>query len=1213
MMMLRMIKQAVHARKLARWAVLVLVPLGPAPGAVGAEPGLGIQAVAVAPGVFRIALGEEPPTTGAAAAPQSFEIELGGLTLQVDGPAGQLAVVDKMATPGAAPRWHGAVRRLTRYGRAQVGGLELTWRAEADEALYGLGQRFNGLNQAGRRCAMWIVDAPGAGSEGDDSYYCTPHLFSSRGYAFLADDNPEGDFDLNSDGQGRHRYRRAGDHGQFYLVFADDLRALLLARVQLFGPPRDIPAWAWGPWISRNSFESQAEATAVIEEMIRRGWPVAAIVLEAWKGTSETGNFNAFSAARWPDLDAYFALCNRHGIRNVLWQVPILHPSAPGFADAAARGFFVKDPAGAPRLRTCWLPGFANVDFTEAQAVRFWQDQMRAAVRRGVAGFKADDGEDIHADDVFSDGRRGWQLHNAYPTLYGRALTELLDQEGIAGMLWARSGGLGSERTPALWAGDQYAEWAQLRRLVPAGLSASLSGMPFWGHDIGGYLGTPTPELYIRWLQFGAFSPLMQYHGMTPREPWCFGAQAEQAYDLLVRVRMALQPLLAALGEEAATTGLPIMRPMTLEFPDDPRFTAEDSQYMLGAEVLVAPVLHEGAVGRRVLFPAGTWRHLRQPLVFEGPGAYDVPLGGVEVPAFVRCGARLPLASTNGVDPWHWVPGAPTRRVAFDDEPALLRNLRVPVTANVIRGVAEITFEAADPLGSQLTVTGCPAGSEGAEEELPLERDGKRYRFTLRAGAGSKVMEQTQDFVIRRRNDRGEAEPFYRGRMRWQVPVEIAALTGDTLLRPGSTTTVKTRLRNHAADAVDAEVHACASTATVGPAGARPITIPGGGEQTVDWQVAFASEPTAASTKLRFDVRAGGWELTHTELVFAPQWRWIVVGPFAAPPRSAHRMAFGPEWAQTPDVTFPHPNEPETRRRWVQWRPASALSHAGVDLEACFGSCTHAAAYALTRLASTREQDAVLVLGSDDTITAWLNGVRILDKETYRLAVPDQERVTVRLQAGVNTLAIKVSQDVGPWRFYARIEGADGSMLSGVCDGFADYAAFGADRPAGTHAIETPTALPWQLAGPFPAGAEPVEAAALARAADPAANAALRWVAWRPAAGADGLIDLNAVLGRGAHAVAYAMTTLHAAAATPIELVCGSDDGLCLWLNGQALIDAPAPRAFRYDAHRVRATLEPGDNRLLARIGQDGGEWLLRVEVWDASQTPARPWGAAAE
>ena len=613
--------------------------------------GLHVDVMQVGPEIFRFDVkpGAETASGSMQEGPISFSGSDGGFAIR--GPGGNV--------------WECRLSKLDAFGRAAAPGLHLSWRSWDGEAIYGLGERFDSLDQAGKVVDMWIEDAPGQGDASRQSYYVTPVLYSTRGYAFFAADNPEGAFDLNARGGGVNRYRRAGQSMTFHVAFGDSLKDLVRKRESVQGPHRGIPDWAWGPWISRNSFENQAEAEEAINGMVQRNLPVAAIVQEAWKGRSETGDFNNFSSERWPDLPRFFELCRQHDIRNVLWQVPVIHPSSPEFAIGRDRGFFVKKPDGSISFRQNWLKDFANVDFTNPDAVKYWQDLIRPTVKLGIWGFKADDGEDIKPDDVFFDGRRGWEMHNEYSTLYNRALTELLEQEGVDGLLWARSGSLGNERYPALWAGDQYARWEQMASLLPAGLSSGMSGMPFWGHDIGGYLEQPSPELYIRWVQLGALSPLMQYHGVLRREPWEFGPEAEAAYALMVRIRMNLAPTLIALGHETERTGLPIMRPMVLEFPDDPRFVSEDTQYMLGPDLLVAPVLEEGAAGRRVEFPAGVWIHALRGTAYRGPAGIEVPIGLVDAPLFVRGGAILRLQLKDSATLGEWRANDPVRDMQF--------------------------------------------------------------------------------------------------------------------------------------------------------------------------------------------------------------------------------------------------------------------------------------------------------------------------------------------------------------------------------------------------------------------------------------------------------------------------------------------------------------------------------------------------------------------
>ena len=578
-----------------------------------------------------------------------------------------------------------------------VPGLELSWQGGMARRSTGLGERFDGLNQAGKVVDMWIEDAPGQGDANRQSYYVTPVLYSTRGYAFFAAQNPEGTFDLElQPATALHRYRRAGQAMTFYVAFGDSLKELVGKRESVQGPHKGIPDWAWGPWISRNSFENQAEAEEAIKGMVQRKLPVAAIVQEAWKGSSEAGDFNNFDTGRWPDLRAYFELCAEHDIKNVLWQVPVIHPSSPEFATGKEKGYFVKKPDGSISFRQNWLQGLREHRFHESG---------RGEV---LAGPHAPDGAARHLG-IQGRRRRG---HQAGRRLLRRP-PRLGDAQRVLDALQPRAdrtheaGGrgrpaVGAEREPreraypALWAGDQYARWGQLASLVPAGLSASMSGMPFWGHDIGGYMEQPTPELYIRWAQFGALSPLMQYHGVRRREPWEFGPQADGG----VHAAGVSPDESQADADRARARGgrRPACRSCARwrwSFPDDARFATMDNQYMLGPDLLVAPVLEEGRTGRRVEFPAGIWQHAVYPVAFEGPATLEVPIGLLDAPLFVREGATLKLQLKEGAKLGEWSPDDPVRDVRFGPDRVVLRNLKAPLTGNLLTRTATIKFDLA--------------------------------------------------------------------------------------------------------------------------------------------------------------------------------------------------------------------------------------------------------------------------------------------------------------------------------------------------------------------------------------------------------------------------------------------------------------------------------------------------------------------------------------
>jgi alpha-D-xyloside xylohydrolase len=1106
--------------------------------------------------------------------------------------------------------WAGSISRRAVFGRAGVPGLALRWRAAPGESIYGLGQRFNGFDQAGKVCEMWIRDAAAGGQHQTDSYFCTPVLYSSAGYGLFATDNPEGVFDLNSGRDGWHHYTRAGESLRFYLVVGDDLKDLVEQRAQLQGLPRGIPNWAWGPWISRNSYEVQQEAEDAIRGHVQRGWPVAAIVQEAWKGRSDTGAFNRFSAARWPALDDYFALCEEYGIRTLLWQVPVLHPTSPHFVKAEEDAYLVRDPDGATRLRSVWMRGFANIDFTNAGASAYWHDLLRAALRPGVAGFKADDGEDIEATDVLADGRRGWQVHNEYSVLYNRSLVALLNDAGVDGMLWARSGSLGIEQTPALWAGDQCTTWFHLRSLLSAGLSTSISGMPFWGHDIGGFYGTPSAELYVRWLQYGAFSPLMQYHGTTPREPWLIDGPdgwPVRAYDKLVKLRMALVPTLIELGREATQTGVPIMRPMIMEFPDDARFRREQSQYMLGPNILVAPIVHEGATGRVVRYPAGGWQHIEWPIAYDGPADYYVPApvgttGDQDcLPlVFVREGATLRVRSERATPPLAWTPDAPQREVAYAAERALVRNLSLPMAADPLDARLPVCFETSP------TLEGWVRNADGG---TPITEPGRRIVPTS----------DVWGIVTLQMGDRGQTTPNWDLRFLHRAELPVRLEVGSPVRRLPRTGSIDltTILRNLHPAPLTTYVRSIRIAGVQVTPTQQEVTLRTGGVARQNWSLAGTSARQASSISAVFvacpehdSLPPDAAFCLPSRIELAPDWHWAAVGPFDLPVELGHHAALGPEWETGADVAFEHDGR---KLRWEAVPLQPEMPYPGVDFAALYGPRENAVAYAMARLTCGQNVDGELRFGSDDTLEVWLNGARVYGVEVYRAARVDQEIVPVTLNKGINTLVVKVAQGAGGWRFFARLRLLDDSRDSTVADGFEDFASYTRSRAPATRVIAPPKLPAWQVLGPLEPGG------VADRALEQAADAGAAWPVDRPEANwhtavpqnAAGLVDLHRVLGPAEETVAYATLPVTLSRRTKLEIVAGSDDGLTLWLAGHKWIDRRMPQPHAYDAHRVQVEVPRGTHDLVARITEYGGAWAYSIVIWDVTQTPHRLLGIA--
>tara|TARA_B100000408_G_scaffold29239_1_gene21467 strand:- start:1864 stop:2895 length:1032 start_codon:yes stop_codon:yes gene_type:complete len=291
-----------------------------------------------------------------------------------------------------------------------------------------------------------------------------------------------------------------------------------------------------------------------------------------------------------------------------------------------------------------WQAGMALVDFTNPAATAWYQSHLRRLVEQGVDCFKTDFGERIPTDVVYFDGSDPSRMHNLYTHLFNAAVHEVLVEargEGDA-VLFARSATAGGQTMPVHWGGDSTSTYASMAETLRGGLSLAASGFAFWSHDIGGFEGTPDAGVFKRWTAFGLLGSHSRFHGsQSYRVPWQFDEEAVDVTRIFTKLKMRLMPYLFQQGVDAAATGVPVMRPMMMEFPDDPAVAYLDRQYMLGSELLVAPVFSaEGEV--EFYLPAGTWTNLLTGEEVEGARWRRETHGFDSLPLYARPGAVIP-------------------------------------------------------------------------------------------------------------------------------------------------------------------------------------------------------------------------------------------------------------------------------------------------------------------------------------------------------------------------------------------------------------------------------------------------------------------------------------------------------------------------------------------------------------------------------------------
>ncbi len=331
-------------------------------------------------------------------------------------------------------------------------------------------------------------------------------------------------------------------------------------------------------------------------------------------------------------------------LRVCVWINPYIAQRSPLFAEAAASGFLVKRPDGSVWQWDLWQAGMGLVDFTNPDATAWYQGKLRALVDQGVDCFKTDFGERIPLEVDYFDGSDPSRMHNLYTQLYNKAVHDVLVEAKGAGeaVLFARSATAGGQSMPVHWGGDSTSTFESMAETLRGGLSLALSGFAHWSHDIGGFEGTPDAAVFKRWTAFGLLGSHSRFHGSgSYRVPWAFDEEAVEVTRMFTQLKMRLMPYLYAAGLEAAATGAPIMRPMQLEFPDDPAVAYLDRQYMLGGDILVAPVFTaDGKV--EFYLPRGTWTNLLTGEVVRGGCWRREQHGFTSLPLYVRPGAVIP-------------------------------------------------------------------------------------------------------------------------------------------------------------------------------------------------------------------------------------------------------------------------------------------------------------------------------------------------------------------------------------------------------------------------------------------------------------------------------------------------------------------------------------------------------------------------------------------
>ncbi|MCI0579348.1 MAG: alpha-xylosidase [Chloroflexi bacterium] len=566
------------------------------------------------------------------------------------------------------------------------------------EYVYGLGERFTAHIKNGQVVECWNRDG-GTGSE--QAYKNIPFYLTNRGYGVFANHPENVSFEVASEKVSRVQFSVAGQSLDYFVIFGPTPKEVLEKYTALTGRPALPPAWSFGLWLTTSFTTSYDEdtVTSFIQGMADRDLSLHVFHFDCfWMKEFHWCDFE-WDARTFPDPAAMLKRLKERDLRICVWINPYIAQRSPLFVEGLRQGYLLKQPNGDVWQTDQWQPGMGIVDFTNPAARQWFGDKLRALVAMGVDCFKTDFGERIPTDVVYHDGSDPATMHNYYSYLYNATVFEVLREQRGDGqaVLFARSATAGGQQFPVHWGGDSDSNFESMAESLRGGLSLGLSGFGFWSHDIGGFAGTPPADVYKRWIAFGLLSSHSRLHGNDSyRVPWLFDEEAVGVLRLFTRLKCRLMPYPYAQALAARDRGIPLMRAMLLEFPDDPACDFLDRQYMLGESLLVAPVFSpDGAVV--YYLPAGRWTNFLTGEVKVGPGWMRETHGMMTLPLLVRPNSMIAVGSHEERPDYEYSDGVTLQVYELAD------GEYAAVVIPSITGDVEVTF-AVKRVGRQITV-----------------------------------------------------------------------------------------------------------------------------------------------------------------------------------------------------------------------------------------------------------------------------------------------------------------------------------------------------------------------------------------------------------------------------------------------------------------------------------------------------------------------------
>ena len=491
---------------------------------------------------------------------------------------------------------------------------------DVDECIYGLGERYTPFVKNGQVVEMWNEDG---GTASEITYKNIPFYITNKGYGVLLDNEGDAAYEIASEKVERLQFSVEGERLDYYVINGSTPKGTISKYTELTGKPALPPAWSFGLWLTTSFTTNYDEGTTsgFIQGMADRDIPLHVFHFDCyWMEAYEWCNFT-WDPKTFPDPAGMLKRYHDRGLKICVWINPYIGQKSPLFQEGMEHGYLIRKTNGDVWQTDMWQAGMGLVDFTNPDAAAWYQGKLKTLLDMGVDCFKTDFGERVPVKDIaYYDGSDPVKMHNYYTYLYNQAVFQLLERERGTGeaVLFARSATVGGQQFPAHWGGDCSAAYPSMAETIRSGLSLACAGFGFWSHDISGFENTAPADIYKRWCQFGLLSSHSRLHGSSSyRVPWLFDDEACDVLRKFVKLKCALMPYLYRQAVKAHEEGIPMMRPMFVEFPEDRACEPLDKQYMLGDSLLVAPVFKESGEVEYYL-PEGVWVNLLTGTTVKG-------------------------------------------------------------------------------------------------------------------------------------------------------------------------------------------------------------------------------------------------------------------------------------------------------------------------------------------------------------------------------------------------------------------------------------------------------------------------------------------------------------------------------------------------------------------------------------------------------------------